>query len=392
MQESASPVDSLGALSDESWEPAGFAAALLAWFDAHGRKDLPWQRPATPYRVWVSEVMLQQTQVAVVVPYFERFMARFPELPALAAADLDAVLHLWSGLGYYARGRNLHRAAGLVMAEHGGELPRALAALMALPGIGRSTAGAIRSLAYGEREAILDGNCKRVLARCFAVPGWPGRSEVLAALWQLAELLTPSLRVAAYNQAMMDLGATLCTRTAPACGRCPLAARCMALQRGRQRAFPAPRPRRDSPVRRTRMLLAVAPDGSLLLERRPPAGVWGGLWVPPALAASELERPLGEAAVDWCRERLGVDLARLEMLPPRRHSFTHFQLDIDAALLHLAKAPARLEDEPAAAWVDPMQPGDLGLPAPIRRLLADAAGQLRQDGDNNASHDNGEAQ
>ncbi len=404
MPDSSATVDLLAGLPMAPWQPAEFAAALLVWFDEHGRKNLPWQRPATPYRVWVSEIMLQQTQVTVVIPYFERFMARFPDLAALAQADLDAVLHLWSGLGYYARARNLHKAARLVQAEHGGELPRDMTALEALPGIGRSTAGAIRSLAHGEREPILDGNCKRVLARCFAVPGWPGRSDVLAALWQLAEVLTPDTRVAAYNQAMMDLGATLCTRTQPACGRCPLAAHCSALHRGAQRDFPAPKPKRESPVRRTQLLLAVTPDGRLLLERRPPAGVWGGLWVPPALAEAELRRPLPEAAADWCRERLGCDLSRVEMLPPRRHSFTHFHLDIDAALLHLANnrvnnratdsaaTPARLGDQPTAAWVDPGAPGNLGLPAPIARLLADASRQLQGGAADDASHDNGEPQ
>jgi A/G-specific adenine glycosylase len=367
-----------------------FASRVLAWFGVHGRRDLPWQRQPNPYRVWVSEIMLQQTQVAVVIPYFERFMARFSDLAALAAADQDAVLHLWSGLGYYARARNLHKAARLVMAEHGGELPIDMDALTALPGIGRSTAGAIRSLAHGEREPILDGNCKRVLARCFAVPGWPGKSAVLAALWRLADELTPKARVAPYNQAMMDLGATLCTRASPACGRCPLAAHCVALHRGAQRDYPAPKPKRESPLRRTCLLLAVSPDGRLLLERRAPAGVWGGLWVPPALAEAELARPVAEAAEDWCRQRLDTVPARLEMLAPRRHSFTHFHLDIDAALLHLPATPARIGDEPGALWVDPAQPGDLGLPAPIRRLLADAVAQLQSADGRTASHDNGE--
>ena len=404
MQSRAAPTDLLAELPVEPWQPADFAQALLAWFDEHGRKDLPWQRPATPYRVWVSEIMLQQTRVAVVIPYFERFMARFADPAALAAAHQDAVLHLWSGLGYYARARNLHQTARLVMAERGGELPLEMAALTALPGIGRSTAGAIRSLAHGEREPILDGNCKRVLARCFAVPGWPGKNDVLTRLWRLADDLTPNARVAAYNQAMMDLGATLCTRAAPACGRCPLAAHCIALHQGAQRDYPAPKPKRDNPVRRTCLLLAVAPDGRLLLERRAPTGVWGGLWVPPALAEPELERPVADAAADWCRQRLGTGAARLEMLAPRRHSFTHFHLDIDAALLHLPRMqvpPAgaagpvtaeRVAEEPGALWVDPTQPGDLGLPAPIRRLLDDVVAQLQRADAPTASHDNGAAQ
>ena len=363
-------------LPAEPWPAADFAAALLAWFDVHGRKDLPWQRPATPYRVWVSEIMLQQTQVAVVVPYFERFMDRFPGVQALAAAEQDAVLHLWSGLGYYARARNLHQAARLVMERHGGALPRDMGALTALPGIGRSTAGAIRSLAHGEREPILDGNCKRVLARCFAVAGWPGRGQVLNALWRLADELTPARRTGAYNQAMMDLGATLCTRAAPACARCPLAARCIALRQGAQQAYPAPKPRRENPVRRTRLLLPVTPDGRLLLERRPPAGVWGGLWVPPALAEADLDRDWEDATADWCRQRLGTLPLRLEMLPPRRHSFTHFHLDIEASLLHLHTTPPHVADGAGAVWVQPTAPGNLGLPAPIRRLLDEAAARL----------------
>jgi A/G-specific adenine glycosylase len=274
----------------------------------------------------------------------------------------------------------------MVMDRHHGVLPVGLDALTALPGIGRSTAGAIRSLAHGEREPILDGNCKRVLARCFSVPGWPGRGDVLAALWRLAEKLTPDERVGPYNQAMMDLGATLCTRTAPDCARCPLAQCCMALRQGAQHAYPAPKPKRENKVRRTRLLLAATPDGRVLLERRAPTGVWGGLWVPPALADAELGRDWEAAATDWCRQRLGTESARvraephprLEILPPRRHSFTHFHLDIDAALLHLPATPARVSDAVDAAWVDPAAPGNLGLPAPIRRLLDEVAVRLTQ--------------
>ena len=241
------------ALADE------VARRLLAWFDDHGRHDLPWQRAATPYRVWVSEIMLQQTQVAVVVPYFERFMARFPDVASLAAAELDAVLHLWSGLGYYARARHLHRAARVVVAEHQGRVPERIEALEALPGIGRSTAGAILSLALGQHQPILDGNCKRVLARCFAVSGWPGSSAVLAKLWALAEALTPVARVGAFNQAMMDLGATLCTRTKPACHACPLAERCQALAQDAVGAYPAPKPRKQKPLRAVQLLLIRDP-------------------------------------------------------------------------------------------------------------------------------------
>jgi A/G-specific adenine glycosylase len=351
-----------------SWTPEPFAAAVLDWFERHGRKDLPWQRQPTPYRVWVSEIMLQQTQVAVVIPYFERFMARFPDLAALAAACEDEVLHLWSGLGYYARARNLHRAARVIAAEHGGVFPRDIAQVQALPGIGRSTAGAVLSLACGQHHAILDGNCKRVLARCFAVPGWPGSSPVLAELWRLAERLTPAAGTARYNQAMMDLGATLCTRAAPACGRCPLAHGCRALAEGRVGDYPAPKPRRALPVRGTRMLLIRDPAGAVLLQRRPPAGIWGGLWTPPETAPDHDPR-------DWCRERLGAAVARLEMLPPRRHTFSHFHLDIQPLAVQLGDMPAAVADDDGLRWADPATPGALGLPAPIRRLLDETAGR-----------------
>jgi A/G-specific adenine glycosylase len=347
--------------------PARLAELVLDWFDRHGRKDLPWQRDPSPYRVWVSEVMLQQTQVAVVVPYFERFMARLPTLAALAAAPSDLVLHLWSGLGYYARARNLHRAAAVVVAEHGGELPTDLARLQALPGIGRSTAGAILSLALGQRHPILDGNVKRVLARCFAIPGWPGHAQVLARLWDLAEHCTPAERAGVYGQAMMDLGATLCTRAAPACGRCPLASGCAALARGDPSAFPAPKPRREVPVREVWMLILHNPAGEVLLERRPPAGVWGGLWSLPEC------RP-GCDPADWCHSRLGAVPILVEKLPRRRHAFSHLQLDIQPLRLVLEACPMAIADGADHLWCNPRRPGTLGLAAPVARLLAEIEG------------------
>ncbi len=341
-----------------------FAPRLLAWFDDHGRHDLPWQREATPYRVWVSEIMLQQTQVAVVVPYFERFMARFPDLASLAAADLDAVLHRWSGLGYYARARHLHRTARLIVADHQGRFPERIEALQALPGIGRSTAGAILSLALGQHHPILDGNCKRVLARCFAISGWPGSSAVLAKLWALAEALTPVARVAAFNQAMMDLGATLCTRAKPACQACPLAERCQALAQDAVSAYPAPKPRKQTPLRAVQLLLIRDPSGRVLLQRRPPAGIWGGLWTPPEIG-------LEETAEAWCRARLDASVLHLEKRPSRRHTFSHFQLEMRPVQVRLATEPTRVADEAAMTWIEPAAPGDLGLPAPITRLLAE---------------------
>ena len=245
--------------------PKPFHRRLLHWFRHHGRHDLPWQSPRDAYRVWVSEIMLQQTQVATVIPYFERFMARFPDLASLASADLDQVLHLWTGLGYYARARNLHRAAGVIVAEHGGRFPTDFEAVLALPGIGRSTAGAILAQACDQRHAILDGNVRRVLARHRAIEGWPGQKAVENTLWALAEELTPAEDVADYTQAIMDLGATVCTRSQPRCAACPLAEDCQARAAGRQADFPGRRPRKALPERHTRMLLLRDAEGQVLL-------------------------------------------------------------------------------------------------------------------------------
>ena len=344
--------------------PEEFAAAVLDWFDRHGRKDLPWQRDPTPYRVWVSEIMLQQTQVSVVIPYFERFMARFPTLAELARAEVDSVLAHWSGLGYYARARNLHRAAGLVLEQHGGHFPTNLEEVQRLPGIGRSTAGAILSLAHGQRHPILDGNVKRVLARCFGIEGWPGRGRVLEQLWTLAERCTPRERAGAYNQGMMDLGATLCTRANPGCAACPVTDRCLARVQGRQRELPAPKPRQSTPTRTTRMLAVLDPTGEILLERRPAAGIWGGLWSLPETSP--------EASIeDWCQTRLGTAPYRVEMLPERRHTFSHYHLRIELALIELEAFPSRIQDADGWRWIGPAAAPTLGLPAPVSRILTD---------------------
>jgi A/G-specific adenine glycosylase len=340
-----------------------FGARLLEWWHSSGRKDLPWQRDLSPYRVWVSEIMLQQTQVATVVPYFERFVDRFPDVAALARAPLDEVLHLWSGLGYYARARNLHAAAREVCEHFGGELPDDPGSLTSLPGIGRSTAGAILTLSRGRRAAILDGNVKRVLARCFAVAGFPGDTATARRLWALSESLVPAERTAAYTQALMDLGATVCTRRRPHCGRCPFEDSCAAHLAGREADFPAPRPRRSRPLRAARMIVVVDECGAVLLERRSAQGIWGGLWGLPEIESA------GDPAA-WCPAELGCEARSVEEWPPLRHGFTHFELDIRPVLVRVGAVPPRVSDAGRRVWYRAAEPARLGLAAPVKTLLA----------------------
>jgi A/G-specific adenine glycosylase len=344
---------------------ADFAARLLAWFDRHGRHDLPWQQPRSPYRVWLSEIMLQQTRVETVVPYFERFTSAFPDLASLAQAPLDAVLHLWTGLGYYARARNLHRAAQLVVERHGGELPAELDALTALPGIGRSTAGAILAMAWGRRAPILDGNVKRVLARHGAVAGWPGETGVARRLWALADRHTPTRRVADYTQAIMDLGATLCTRARPACARCPVADDCQARREDAVSRFPGRKPATTIPVRRRLWLVLRNTRGEVLLERRPPSGIWGGLWCFPECSPAEDESAASAAVC----AALDCRVLAVHRGPAGRHVFTHFKLDYQVLEIAVAASDA-VADRAARRWVDPAVPGTLGLPTPVRDLLS----------------------
>lgn len=340
-----------------------FAARLLAWYDRHGRRELPWQREPSAYRVWLSEVMLQQTQVATVIPYFERFTARFPHVQALAGAELDEVLHLWSGLGYYARGRNLHAAARLVVARHGGELPRDAKALAALPGIGRSTAGAILALAFGLRQPILDGNVKRVLARHHAIEGWSGTARVQKALWTIAERLTPARRVADYTQAIMDLGATVCTRSRPRCSQCPLGADCGALRTGRTAELPAPRPRRPLPVRAMRWLIMRDASGAVLLERRPPSGIWGGLWSFP-------ECPEPNEPIRWCAQRYGFSAVAAQPQAEQQHTFTHFRARIHPILLDGGVHGGAAMEGAGTLWYNRRRSAAaVGLAAPVDALL-----------------------
>jgi A/G-specific adenine glycosylase len=342
-----------------SLAPEALASALLPWFDAHGRHDLPWQTDPTPYRVWVSEVMLQQTQVETVKPYFERFIARLPDVAALAAAPQDEVMRLWSGLGYYARARNLHRAAIEIVARHRGELPESLEELVELPGIGRSTAGAILALARGQRHPILDGNVKRVLARVFLVEEAAESSTALKKLWALSEAATPAAQVAAYTQAIMDLGATVCMRANPVCSRCPLVQGCVAFAAGRANALPAPRRRAPRRLKRTHMIVALA-EGRVLLERRPPRGIWGGLWAPP-----EFEQ-VAEAEVSLAT-RFGV-ATPTRRLAPVLHAFTHFDLEIEPWIVELGGRGGRMA-EGESRWLPLTSIEDVGLPAPVARLL-----------------------
>ena len=347
---------------------SAFAPAVLAWYEREGRRGLPWQSDRTPYRVWVSEVMLQQTQVGTVAGYYERFMTRFPDLRRLAAAPLDEVLHLWSGLGYYARARNLHRAARIVVERHGGEFPETLEEAMRLPGIGRSTAGAILALSRGERHPILDGNVKRVMARYFAVEGFPGEAAVERRLWELADACTPHARVAEYTQAIMDLGATLCTRADPACLLCPVHAGCAARAADAARRYPAPRPRRVRPRREAWLVLARR-GPRVLLEKRPPTGVWGGLWALP-------EFPTQAHAALWCREHLTA------VSPGRagaslRHVFSHFDLEMKPIHVTCAGKAAALRDDDRYRWYDPEAPAEVGLPKPIATLLRRAVDEVR---------------
>ncbi|WP_456412607.1 A/G-specific adenine glycosylase [Thiolapillus sp.] len=339
-----------------------FSRALLNWFSLHGRKDLPWQQNKTPYRVWVSEIMLQQTRVAAVIPYYLRFMQAFPRIADLAAADADEVLHHWSGLGYYARARNLHLAARVIMKEHGGRFPEEYEQVLALPGIGESTAGAILSLALGQHHAILDGNVKRVLARVFLVEGWPGKAAVQKELWALSRALTPVEHVQAYNQAIMDLGATLCVRGKVNCKSCPLCKLCAACQGDCVADYPSPKPSRVLPRRSVQMLLVMDQQRRILLEKRPPAGIWGGLWSFPELA-------MEENAAGWLSARSAASSVRIRRLPVRKHSFSHFHLHIHPRLILLQKPGWPALDGDRQVWYNLSQTQGRGLAAPVQQLL-----------------------
>ncbi|MEE9343573.1 MAG: A/G-specific adenine glycosylase [Gammaproteobacteria bacterium] len=341
---------------DSRW----FAHRLLNWFDHYGRKDLPWQQAISAYRVWVSEIMLQQTQVATVIPYYERFIKRFPDIQTLARAGADEVLHHWSGLGYYARARNLHKTAKRVVDSHHADFPEAIETMIDLPGIGRSTAGAILAIAHHQRHPILDGNVKRVLTRFHAVDGWPGKAAVQNILWEIAATYTPDERVADYTQAIMDLGATVCTRSKPGCGHCPLNEKCTAFERGKPMDFPVKRPKRDLPVRALHMLMLVR-DNEVLLQQRPPTGIWGGLWAFPEFSSLE-------SLCDYC-ERFQLSAGEIQQWPGLRHTLSHFHMDITPCLLTVDNPMNSVMEAGNSIWYKRSKPVEIGLAAPVQKLL-----------------------
>lgn len=337
-----------------------FAATLIRWQKQHGRHGLPWQSSRDPYSVWLSEIMLQQTQVSSVIPYYQRFLGRFPDIAALAAASQDEVLAHWSGLGYYSRARNLHRAAQIMLEKHAGAFPREFEQILALPGIGRSTAAAISAFAFGARRAILDGNVKRVLARFLAVGGYPGEKKVEEILWRHAEALLPDTAIEIYTQALMDLGATLCTRSKPDCAKCPVSADCAANQQGRQAEFPQPRPRKALPERTTCMLLFVR-QGEIFLEKRPPVGIWGGLWSLP-------ESTGAEEALLQADTRFGFETDSPVLRPVMQHVFTHFRLHILPVLINVQRIQPRACQQ-EGVWLSIEDALEAAIPTPVRKLL-----------------------
>jgi A/G-specific adenine glycosylase len=338
---------------------ASFAQRLIAWQRTHGRHDLPWQG-ADAYRVWLSEIMLQQTQVVTVIPYYQRFVASFPNIAALAAATEEQVLAHWSGLGYYARGRNLHRAAQLIVQKYRGEFPQVFDDIIALPGIGRSTAAAICALAFHQHRAILDGNVKRVLARYCGIASRTGDKKIEAQLWQQAETLLPKRDVAIYIQAQMDMGATLCTRSKPKCSECPVQDDCIAYQTNRVHELPTPRPRKAIPERHTTFLLMMS-GRDILLEKRAPQGIWGGLWCLPQLDDGQ------EIVADYV-QRNGIKVSERIELDEFTHTFTHFKLHITPVLLRVAKKPLRVQ-QAGSVWLDVDEALNAAIPTPVRDLL-----------------------
>ena len=353
--------------------PVSFAHKLIAWQKRHGRHDLPWQDSRNPYAIWVSEIMLQQTQVATVIPYYKRFIQRFPDISALALATEQDVLTCWAGLGYYARGRNLHKAAQIVRNLHSGRFPSSFDEVAALPGVGPSTAAAICAFAFGQRHAILDGNVKRVLARTFGVSGYPGEKKVESALWQLSRSLLPEQELATYTQGLMDLGATVCTRSKPRCERCPLRVGCKALQESRVGELPGARPRKSLPEKHAQFLVIhYGPD--LLLEKRPAPGIWGGLW---SLPEADPQTDPAQA----CLQVSGRLPARVHALPALSHSFTHFKLHIQPLQMTLPCKPIRVTESASQIWMPLADALHTALPKAVEKILRNLSGGRGQNVD-----------
>lgn len=339
-----------------------FSARVLDWYDLHGRKQLPWQENKTPYRVWISEIMLQQTQVATVIPYYLKFMESFPNVESLARASEDDVLAHWSGLGYYSRARNLHKAAKILQDDWAGEFPTSQEGMCELPGIGRSTSAAILSIAREAPLPILDGNVKRVLSRLHALPVWPGEKQAENALWTLAEQYMPQQRCGAYTQAMMDLGATLCTRSRPQCLLCPVKNDCLARQQGDPTNYPIRKPKKDKPTKHTFMLIAQQEDGKVLLEKRPPSGIWGGLWsLPETQERDSIELDMAQ--------RFGCQSRRVIEETPFRHTFSHYHLQISPVRCDCQMDATFVMENNKYQWFSLEDCLSLGLPAPVRSLL-----------------------
>ena len=336
-----------------------FSEKLLRWFDASGRKDLPWQTNKTAYRVWISEIMLQQTQVKTALPFFEKFTARFDTVADLAKAPIDEVLHLWSGLGYYARARNLHKTAKIVTNKFGGSFPTNIAELESLPGIGRSTAGAIIALSMGKKATILDGNVKRVLSRLFGLTAWPGAKKQESALWELAQKFTPDSRISDYTQAIMDFGATLCTRAKPNCLGCPFKNDCKALSQDIVEKCPGSKPKKKLPVKQKSMILICCSTG-FLLEKRKPDGLWGGLWTFPECDPEDLETKLTE---------MQLNQKQYELPPTYRHTFSHFHLDITPVKIKTEETKIENKANTMYRWVAAKGLAKIGIPRATENLM-----------------------
>lgn len=343
-----------------------FQKLILRWFDQHGRKHLPWQHNKTPYRVWVSEIMLQQTQVATAIPYFERFMQHFPTLKQLAKAHEDEVLHLWAGLGYYSRARNLHKAANMVMDKYKGTFPDTVEGLCTLPGIGLSTAGAIIAIAFNQRAPILDGNVKRVLARLHGITEVLTEKSIENQLWELASLYTPTKRVADYTQAMMDLGATLCMRGQPTCLICPLVKHCSAHEQGIAHLLPKKKASRELPIREATLII-LKKGKQIFLHKRPSPGIWGGLWSLPEIAGQPMQKNISA----FCRQHFQLKAQDFLSLTPFRHTFSHYHLEIFPIMI---ECKAKLLDKTIEAtqqiWYNPSKPDSVGLPKPIQLIMS----------------------